>query len=53
MEEEDKVLGEKERRRREGKIERHKDVEAGRGRDGGNDYEWKHLSLNQDMGSHK
>lgn len=36
-----------------GEIERHKVTEGGRGRDGGNDYEWKRLSLNQDMDSHK
>lgn len=36
-----------------GEIGRHKDTDGGRGRDGGNDYEWKRLSLNQDMDSHK
>lgn len=43
------------RRAEGGETERHKGIEGGREteRDGGNDYEWRCLSLNQDMDSHK
>lgn len=51
-EEEGEELSECKSRRREGKWRGIK-TEGGRGRDGGNDYEWKRSSLNQDMDANK